>query len=142
MLGFNEVWLTGKQSVLSLGDVFGPKGVSRVFSLLFTDAEREPTDPTSVVGIGQQVGSFSDDGDWSTIIYFLAYITVFVGLVNLVPLPPFDGGHVLMLVIEKLRGKAVDMRRVIPVAVAVMAFLITFFVATVIVDVTKPLPAP
>jgi hypothetical protein len=34
------------------------------------------------------------------------------------------------------------MRRVIPVSVAVMAFLVTFVMATVIVDITKPLPTP
>jgi membrane-associated protease RseP (regulator of RpoE activity) len=110
--------------------------------LLFTDAEREITDPASVVGIGQQVGAVGEDGQWPVIVAFLAYVTVFIGLVNLIPLPPFDGGHLLMLVIEKIRGKAVDMRRVIPVSVTVMAFLVTFVMATVIVDITKPLPTP
>ncbi len=138
VLGFREVYVAGREALGSLGDVFGPDGVSRVFKLLFTDAQREPTDPSSVVGIGQTVGSYGGQGEWSTIIYFLAYITVFVGLVNLLPLPPFDGGHVLLLVIEAIRGKAVDMRRVIPVAVTVMGLLITFFVATVVADITKP----
>jgi regulator of sigma E protease len=131
-----------RESVLSIGRVFGPEGVGRIASLLFTDAEREITDPASVVGIGQQVGAVGQQGDWPVILVFLAYVTVFIGLVNLIPLPPFDGGHLLMLLIEKFRGKAVDMRRVIPISVAVMAFLVTFVMATVIVDITKPLPTP
>ena len=34
------------------------------------------------------------------------------------------------------------MRRVVPVSAVVMAFLVTFVLATVIVDITKPLPTP
>ena len=140
--GGQMVAVSAWDSVKSIGRVFGPEGVGRIASLLFTDAEREITDPASVVGIGQQVGAVGEDGQWPVIVAFLAYVTVFIGLVNLIPLPPFDGGHLLMLVIEKIRGKAVDMRRVIPVSVTVMAFLVTFVMATVIVDITKPLPTP
>jgi regulator of sigma E protease len=140
--GGRMVWISAVDSVTSIGRVFGPEGVGRVASLLFTDAQREPTDPASVVGIGQQVGAVGGQGQWAVVVAFLAYVTVFIGLVNLIPLPPFDGGHLLMLLIEKVRGRAVDMRRVIPVSVAVMAFLVTFVMATVIVDITKPLPTP
>lgn len=140
--GTKMVWTSAWDSVLSIGRVFGPEGIGRVATLLFTDAEREITDPASVVGIGQQVGAVGGDGRWAVVIAFLGYVTVFIGLVNLIPLPPFDGGHLLMLLIEKIRGRAVDMRRVIPVSVAVMAFLVTFVMATVIVDITKPLPTP
>ena len=140
--GSKMVWTSAWDSVLSIGRVFGPEGIGRVATLLFTDAEREITDPASVVGIGQQVGAVGGDGQWAVVIVFLGYVTVFIGLVNLIPLPPFDGGHLLMLLIEKMRGRAVDMRRVIPVSVAVMAFLVTFVMATVIVDITKPLPTP
>jgi regulator of sigma E protease len=140
--GARMVWVSAVESVKSIGHVFGPEGVGRIASLLFTDAEREITDPASVVGVGQQVGAVGGEGQWAVVVIFLAYVTVFIGLVNLIPLPPFDGGHLLMLAIEKVRGKAVDMRRVIPVSVAVMAFLVTFVVATVIVDITKPLPTP
>jgi len=48
---------------------------------------------------------------------------VFIGFLNLLPLPPFDGGHLAILAVEKIRGKAVDMRKVIPVSAAVAAFL-------------------
>jgi regulator of sigma E protease len=140
--GARMVGVSAVESVKSIGQVFGPAGVGRIASLLFTDAEREITDPASVVGIGQQVGAVGGRGEWTVVLAFLGYVTVFIGLVNLIPLPPFDGGHLLMLAIEKVRGRAVDMRRVIPVSVAVMAFLVTFVMATVIVDITKPLPTP
>ncbi len=140
--GVKEVGYTAVDSVRQMVRVFGPQGIGRVFSLLFTNAPRDTTDAASLVGIGQQVGATSSTGDWATILYFFAYVTVFIGLINLVPLPPFDGGHLAMLLIEKVRGRAVDIRKLIPVSVAVMGFFAVFVTATVFLDVTKPIPIP
>lgn len=130
------------ESFRQIGHVFGPQGVGRVFTLLFTDAPRSTADATSVVGIGQQVGATGQAGDWGTVLYFLAFVTVFIGLINLVPLPPFDGGHLFVLLIERLRGKAVDMRKLIPVSAVVMGFFVVFVMATVFLDITKRIPSP
>jgi membrane-associated protease RseP (regulator of RpoE activity) len=140
--GVKEVGFSVKESFSQIGRVFGPEGVGRVFTLLFNDEERRPDDAASVVGISQQVGATSSAGDWSTILYLFGFVTVFVGLINLVPLPPFDGGHLLTLAIEKVRGKPVDMRTIIPVSAAVMAFFVMFVGATIVLDVTKPITLP
>ncbi|MEX2101977.1 MAG: site-2 protease family protein, partial [Actinomycetota bacterium] len=58
---------------------------------------------------------------------------------NLLPLPPFDGGHLAVLVIEKIRGKRVDVRRLVPIAAVVLTFFVLFTSAAVLVDITKPL---
>lgn len=136
--GITEVGTAAAESVGQIGKVFGPEGITRVTKLVFTDAERRVEDPASVVGIGRAVGRTGAAGDWATILYFLGFVTVFIGLVNLVPLPPFDGGHLAVLLIEKIRGKTIDQRRVIPVAVAVMGFFIVFVALTMIADLTKP----
>ena len=130
------------ESFKQIGHVFGPQGIGRVFTLLFSNEPRTTQDPTSVVGIGQQVGATGAAGDWGTVLYFLAFVTVFIGLLNLLPLPPFDGGHLAVLALEKIRGKAIDMRKLIPVSAAVMAFFVVFVIATVILDFTKPIPPP
>jgi RIP metalloprotease RseP len=137
--GVTEVGRSISQSAHQITRLFGPEGVGRVFTLLFTDAKRSDQDPTSVVGIGQAVGATGAAGDWGTILYFLAFVTVFIGLVNLVPLPPFDGGHLAVLVIEKIRGKQIDMRKLIPVSAVVMAFFVVFVLATIVLDITKPI---
>jgi membrane-associated protease RseP (regulator of RpoE activity) len=136
--GITEVGTAAAESVGQIGKVFGPEGIARVTKLVFTDAERRAEDPASVVGIGRAVGQTGAAGDWATILYFLGIVTVFIGLVNLMPLPPFDGGHLAVLLIEKVRGKTIDQRRVIPVAVAVMGFFIVFVALTMIADLTKP----
>ena len=124
--------------------MFSPAGIARTFGLLFNDQARDPTrDPTSVVGIGQQVGSIGSAGDWAVLLYFFGFVTVFIGLINLLPLPPFDGGHLAVLLIEKIRGgQAIDMRKLIPVSATVMAFFVMFVVATIMLDVTKPIALP
>jgi membrane-associated protease RseP (regulator of RpoE activity) len=140
--GVEEVGFAVEESFSQIGRVFGPEGIGRVFTLLFSDERRQPDDASSVVGISQQVGATSSAGDWSTIVYLFGFVTVFVGLINLVPLPPFDGGHLLTLAIEKVRGKAVDMRTLIPISAAVMAFFVMFVGATIVLDVTKPITLP
>jgi membrane-associated protease RseP (regulator of RpoE activity) len=137
--GVKEVGRTIDESLHQITKLFGPQGIGRVFTLLFTDAKRSASDPTSVVGIGQAVGATGSAGDWGTILYFLAFVTVFIGLVNLVPLPPFDGGHLAVLAIEKIRGKQIDMRKLIPISAAVMAFFVVFVLATIVLDITKPI---
>jgi len=59
-------------------------------------------------------------------------------LLNLLPLPPFDGGHLAVLAIEKIRHRPVDMRKVVPISAAVAGFFIIFTVAVVYVDLVKP----
>jgi membrane-associated protease RseP (regulator of RpoE activity) len=137
--GVAEVGHTVGDSLHQITRVFGPQGIGRVFTLLFTDARRGIQDPTSVVGIGQAVGQTGSSGDWGAVLYFLAFVTVFIGLVNLVPLPPFDGGHLALLAIEKIRGKQIDMRKLIPVSAVVISFFVVFVLATILLDITKPI---
>jgi membrane-associated protease RseP (regulator of RpoE activity) len=137
--GVKEVGNAISESIHQITRVFGPSGIGRVFTLLFTDAQRSSQDPTSVVGIGQAVGQTGSSGDWGAVLYFLAFVTVFIGLINLLPLPPFDGGHLAVLLIEKIRGKALDMRKLIPVSAVVMSFFVVFVLATILLDLTKPI---
>ena len=127
-------------TISSIGRVFGPEGIGRIVDLVFTDEPRNEGDPASIVGVGRIAGSLASDpaGSFWDILYLFAVVNVFVGLLNLLPLPPFDGGHVAVLLIEKVRGRPVDMRKVIPVSAAVAAFFIVFTVAVVYVDIVKP----
>ena len=95
-------------------------------------------DPASVVGIGRVAGSLASRDQFGDLLLLFGVVNVFVGLLNLLPLPPFDGGHLAVLAIEKIRGRPVDMRKVIPVSAAVAAFFIIFTVAVVYVDLVKP----
>ena len=63
-------------------------------------------------------------------------------ILNLVPLPPLDGGHLAVLVYEKVRRKKPDIRKLVPFTVVVAGFLVLFALAVAYIDVTNPLPSP
>jgi hypothetical protein len=44
-----------------------------------------------------------------------------------------------VLAIEKIRGKQMDMRKLIPVSAVVIAFFVVFVLATILLDITKPI---
>ena len=59
------------------------------------------------VGIYNIVGQAKDAGIWS-LITLTALLSVNVGFINLLPLPAFDGGRLLFVIIEKITGKKVN----------------------------------
>src|SRR5205823_6168059 len=82
-----------KGTVRALGQVFGPSGLKRVGNLLAGDTRRRPSDVTSVVGGARLAGEAVQSGNWDFFFEILVILNVFVGMVNLAPLPPLDGGH-------------------------------------------------
>lgn len=63
-------------------------------------------DLSGPVGIYTVVDSQSKNG-LASILYLTAYLSMNVGVINLLPFPAFDGGRVLFLIIEKIRGKKI-----------------------------------
>ena len=59
------------------------------------------------VGIYNVVSVYSKTG-LTSIMNLLALICINVGFINILPLPAFDGGHVLFIVIEKIKGSRVN----------------------------------
>ena len=64
-------------------------------------------DLSGPVGIYEVVDEQADSG-LSNLLYLMAYLSVNVGVMNLIPFPAFDGGHILFLIIEKIRRKPVS----------------------------------
>ena len=58
------------------------------------------------VGIYSIVGEQSKDG-LASLLYLTAFLSINVGFINLLPLPAFDGGHILFIIIEKIKGSPV-----------------------------------
>ena len=61
------------------------------------------------VGIYSIVGEQSKAG-FASIMYLMAFLSINVGFLNLLPLPAFDGGHILFIIIEKIKGSPVNQR--------------------------------
>jgi regulator of sigma E protease len=66
-----------------------------------------------------------------TYLLLLAFISINLAIVNMLPILPLDGGHVLFSIIEKIRGKAISLRMFERVSYAgLFIFLALFILAT------------
>lgn len=62
------------------------------------------------VGIYSIVGEQSKTAGLQGLLYLLAYLSVNVGFINLLPFPAFDGYRALIIIIEKITGKKVNQK--------------------------------
>ena len=71
-------------------------------------------------------------------------LNIFVGLFNLLPLLPLDGGHLAVLGIEAVASKVrrrdveIDQRHLVPITVGVMGLLMLLFVSSLYLDILNP----
>lgn len=61
------------------------------------------TNLSGPIGIFTMVGETAKEG-LINLVYLMAIISVNVGFINFLPLPAFDGGRILFLIIEKIKG--------------------------------------
>jgi membrane-associated protease RseP (regulator of RpoE activity) len=113
---------------------------------------------TSIVGAGQLTGqAFALNVSWqlkvSVVLDIIISINIFVGLFNLLPLLPLDGGHLAVVIYERarawlarLRGKPdpglVDMRKLLPVSVGVFAVIVGFSLLVIVANLVNPVHIP
>lgn len=91
------------------------------------------------VGIAKMAGQQAERGFWSLML-FVAVISVNLGLVNLLPVPALDGGHLLFLSIELLRGRRLDPAKENMIHFVGFALLLLLMVYVIYSDVTRGLP--
>jgi regulator of sigma E protease len=138
-----------EQTFVAIGRVFGPEGLAGLFSQATGGAERDVEGAVSIVGAAGIAGQAAAFGI-ATLLLLIASINVFIGIFNLLPLPPLDGGHLAVLGIERAvnavrraRGRrddfTVDPRAVAAVAVPVLAVLGFVFIALTFLDITQPI---
>ena len=92
-----------KYTVKKTGSIFKQMGVT--VGYLFTGGI-SLNQLSGPVGIYSVVGESSKAGV-ANILYLVAFLSINVGFINLLPLPAFDGGHILFLVIEAIKGSPV-----------------------------------
>jgi regulator of sigma E protease len=138
-------------SVEGLVRIFSPQGLADLVTTASGGAERGEETPISLIGAASIAGQ-GDGGTQSIalLLVLIAVINVFFFVFNLVPLPPFDGGHLAVLGIERainavrsLRGRAadyqVDPRAIVAVTLPVLLVLGTVLIATLWLDITNPI---
>ena len=82
-------------------------GTFHVFTHLFEEQQREQV--SGVVGISD-VGHQVIEKGLERSLLLLAFVSLSLGLVNLLPILPLDGGHIFWSLVEKVRGRPVSWR--------------------------------
>ena len=94
-----------------------------------------------IVGVGSQLGQIG----LIAVLLLFASVNFFLGLLNLLPLPPFDGGHAAVATYEAIRGRIAgrpyraDMAKLLPVAYGVIGLLAFVGLSSVYLDLVDPI---
>jgi len=89
--------------------------------------------PISPIGLVQLAGPVESS------LQLLAFVNIFVGVLNFVPLYPLDGGHFAVATYERITGREPNVQRLVPVAAVVFLFLVSLGLVGVYLDIFKPI---
>lgn len=112
MCGTFNALIHSRQSGVKASDLSGPVGI--------------------LGGLAIQVNT-----NWRLALNFLVLLNVNLGLLNLLPLPVLDGGHILMSIIERIRRKPIDIRIVEYTTTAFAVLLISFMLYVTFFDIKR-----
>ncbi len=114
-----------------------------------TGDERDPDTPVSMVGASHIGGELADRGDYQSFLLMLASLNFFLGMFNLLPLLPADGGHIAIYWFERVRTWVfgllrrpdpgpVDYYRLAPVVLVAVVLFAAFTVLSITADLVNP----
>lgn len=89
--------------------------------------------PVGILKIGRQV---SESG-WTNMLYFLAMISANLAVINFLPLPIVDGGLMVFLIIEKIKGSPVSIKVQVATQVVGLILIASAFVVVTIQDLAR-----
>lgn len=97
----------------------------------------------SPVGAARIADDLYRSGGVRDLMWLLVIINVSVGVLNMIPLLPFDGGHVAIAIYERVRSRrgrrhSVDVGRLMPLTYAVVTILILIGLSSMYLDVVRP----
>lgn len=133
-----------------------PAQIPSLFGQTFLGEERNSDGLVGIVGVARATGdtvssrNLTTGEKLATFILIIASLNIFVGIFNLLPILPLDGGHMAIAVYEgvrrqiyRLRGRAepgkVDVEKLTPITAIVLVFLIVLTVLLLIADIFNPI---
>lgn len=162
-----DFWAQTTATLGFIGDFFTPGGITNFASTVATGSgERQPVETPSgtpppasaepsssgdenriisILGAVRIGADLTENGMLGFLLFFVG-INITIGIFNLLPVLPLDGGHVVIATYERIRealrpGRErylVDMAKMLPVVYAVFVMLVLLGVTTVYLDLVNP----
>ena len=155
--GFSESATFVKDVVIGSAEALVklPTLIPALIEQTFGGAERDPEGLVGIVGVARTTGeaTSSDRLDMNDKVTFfiimVAGLNVFVGVFNLLPILPLDGGHMAVAIADgikrtsaRIRKKEmpepIDVERLTPITLIVVAIMLSLTVLLLIADIVNP----
>ena len=156
----SELGIVTSQTATGIARVFSLHGLSSFFKSVATAGQHHTSAAGSAGSAGAtgasgssgqilsvlgavDIGAQAASHDVPLLIYLLVLINVFVGMVNLFPMLPLDGGHVLIAVYERVRSRRgrryhADVTKLMPVAYLFLAFIVVIGLGALYANIVAP----
>lgn len=149
--GFTNWGSTAKASLQGLVNI--PASIPKLFQQTTTSTARTGDTPVGVVGMAGLSGDVIQKGGYASFLSFIASINLFIGIFNLLPLLPLDGGHIAIALYEGARRKfaflrkrpdpgRVDLNKLMPVAFTFLVLFVGLSLLLMAADIANPLKFP
>jgi len=147
-----DLWNVTSSSVAGLGQLVSPSGISQRFDEVSSakaanQAAANGTRAYSIVGIVNVANSAAEAGI-AVLISLLILLNVFLGVVNLFPMLPLDGGHIAIAVYERIRtGRRqvayhADAAKLLPLTWATLMLIGIIVLPALLTDILHPAAHP
>ncbi len=120
--GLEETFNSLRNTVKGLGMLFSGRA----------DVAKSVSGPIAIFGI---VGTIGASQNFSQYIYLIAMISVLLGFFNLLPIPAVDGGHVILSIVEMIKGKPLRMKTIQVIQTVGVVIILTLFVVVAVKDI-------
>ena len=95
-----------------------------------------PADVAGPIGVAKMAGEMAHQG-MLPLLNFIAFLSINLGVINLLPLPALDGGHLVLLVLEAVRGKPLGSRATNAIQMVGVAIILSITVLAVFNDISR-----
>lgn len=133
-----------------------PQQIPTLIRQTFLGEERSTDGLVGIVGVARATGETASSSNLTmgekiaTFLLIIASLNIFVGIFNLIPILPLDGGHIAVALFEgarrqiyRIRGRTepgkVDIEKLTPITVIVLVALIFLTALLLIADIFNPI---
>ncbi len=120
-LSFKQTYMVASSMVVGIGQMITGKAAAEV---------------AGPIGVAQMAGEVAQLG-LMPLLQFAAFLSINLGLINLLPVPVLDGGHLVTLAIEGLRGKPLNKKHLQFVQMIGFALLMLLFLVATFKDIAR-----